>query len=52
MTAHEQTSSKPHQSLIVHYLERSERVVLAMIAIVLVVGGLALFRLVRLRKRT
>jgi uncharacterized membrane protein (DUF373 family) len=37
MTPHEQTSSKPHQSLIVHYLERSERVVLAMIAIVLVV---------------
>lgn len=37
MTAHEQPSPKPHQSFIVHYLERSERVVLAMIAIVLVI---------------
>ena len=37
MSAHEQPASRPHQSAIVHYLERSERVVLAMIAIVLVV---------------
>ncbi len=37
MTAHQQPTSKPQHSLIVHYLERSERVVLAMIAIVLVV---------------
>src|SRR4051812_24275825 len=37
MSVHEHAPSKPQHSLIVHYLERSERVVLALIAIVLVV---------------
>jgi len=41
MSAHD-TTPKPHNSLIVHYLERSERVVLSLIAIVLVVLALLL----------
>src|SRR4051812_5946338 len=41
MSAHDATP-KPHNSLIVHYLERSERVVLSLIAIVLVVLALLL----------
>lgn len=34
--------SKPHTSLVVHYLERSERIVLTLIAVVLVVLALLL----------
>lgn len=36
MTHHDPTPS-PHRSLVVHYLERSERIVLSLIAVVLVI---------------
>jgi len=42
MSSHNAAPSQPQHSLIVHYLERSERIVLSLIAIVLVVLALLL----------
>jgi uncharacterized membrane protein (DUF373 family) len=39
---HEESRPEPHRSLVVHYLERSERIVLTLIAVVLVVLAILL----------